>query len=100
MDEQLFSKLVTIRRQLHQNPELGFQEHKTAALIEHELGQLQIPTERVASTGVIGTLQKGPGPTVILRADMDALPVLEDTGLSYRSLTDGLMHACGHDLHT
>lgn len=100
MDQQLFSRLVSIRRQLHQNPELGFREYKTGELIEDELKNLQIPTEKVASTGIIGTLRKGEGPTVVLRADMDALPVLEDTGLPYRSLTDGVMHACGHDLHT
>jgi len=99
MKDQLFNELVRIRRQLHQNPELGFQEFRTADLIEGELKKLQIPTERVISTGVIGTLRKGPGPTVLLRADMDALPVLEDTGLSFRSLTDGCAHACGHDLH-
>jgi len=96
---QLFNELVRIRRQLHQNPELGFQEFKTADLIEGELKKLRIPTERVISTGVIGTLRRGTGPTVLLRADMDALPVLEDTGLSFRSLTDGCAHACGHDLH-
>lgn len=99
MEAQLFNELVRIRRQLHQNPELGFQEFKTADLVEGELKKLQIPTERVISTGVIGTLRKGPGPVILLRADMDALPVLEDTGLSFRSLTDGCAHACGHDLH-
>jgi len=99
MEIQLFNELVRIRRQLHQNPELGFQEFKTADLIEGELKKLRIPTERVISTGVIGTLRKGAGPTVLLRADMDALPVLEDTGLPFRSLTDGCAHACGHDLH-
>ena len=100
MQEQLFNKLVAIRRQLHQQPELGFTEFKTAALVESHLQELGIPVERVAVTGVVGTLKKGEGPTVMLRADMDALPVLEDTGLPFSSTTDGLMHACGHDLHT
>ena len=99
MEEQIFNKLVHIRRQLHQNPELGFHEFKTAALLQAALEELQIPVERVISTGLIGVLQKGPGPTVVLRADMDALPVLEDTDLPFRSLTDGCAHACGHDLH-
>jgi len=99
MEEQLFNELVRIRRQLHQNPELGFQEFRTADLIEGELKKLRIPTERVISTGVIGTLRKGNGPTILLRADMDALPVFEDSGLSFRSLTDGCAHACGHDMH-
>lgn len=112
MDKQLFDRLVSIRRQLHQNPELGFTEFKTAALVEHHLRELDIPFEKVAVTGIVATLKKGSGsasssgsspasgPTVMLRADMDALPVLEDTGLPFSSLTDGLMHACGHDLHT
>jgi amidohydrolase len=99
MEETLFNELVRIRRQLHQHPELGFNEFGTAALVEEQLGRLDIPVERVASTGVIGTLEKGKGPTIVLRADMDALPVMEDTGLPYRSTTDGVMHACGHDLH-
>ena len=100
MDSQLFGRLVGIRRQLHQHPELGFTEFKTAALVESFLQELDIPVERVAVTGVVGTLKKGEGPTVMIRADMDALPVLEDTGLPFSSLTEGLMHACGHDLHT
>lgn len=95
----MFKKLVMIRRQLHQNPELGFVEFKTAALLQSELEALQIPVERIVSTGLIGTLKKGAGPVIVLRADMDALPVQEDTGLSFSSLTDGCMHACGHDLH-
>jgi amidohydrolase len=99
MEEQLFDRLVAIRRQLHQYPELSFNEHRTSALVETELRELGIPVESVASTGLIGTLKKGGGPTVVLRADMDALPVLEDSGVSFPSLTEGVMHACGHDLH-
>ena len=99
MEPGLFEKLVSVRRQLHQMPELGFNEFKTAALIKAQLEELQIPVETVASTGLIGTLKKGEGPTVMLRADMDALPVLEPSGVPYRSLNDGAMHACGHDLH-
>jgi amidohydrolase len=99
MEQQLFYKLVGIRRQLHQHPELGFNEFKTAGLVEEQLRELEIPTERIAVTGVIGTLAKGPGPTIVLRADMDALPVLEDADVSFRSVNEGVMHACGHDLH-
>ena len=99
MEEQLFDRLVAIRRQLHQYPELSFNEFKTSALVESQLRELGISVESVASTGLIGTLSKGEGPTVLLRADMDALPVLEDSGVSYPSLTEGVMHACGHDLH-
>lgn len=75
MEDDLFKKLVMIRRQLHQNPELGFVEFKTAALLQSELEALQIPVERIVSTGLIGTLKKGAGPVIVLRADMDALPV-------------------------
>jgi amidohydrolase len=99
MESGLFEKLVAVRRQLHQMPELGFNEFKTAALIRAQLEELQIPVEPVASTGLIGTLTKGEGPTVMLRADMDALPVQEPSDAPYRSLNDGAMHACGHDLH-
>ncbi|MBS1606575.1 MAG: amidohydrolase [Bacteroidetes bacterium] len=99
MEEQLFDRLVSIRRQLHQYPELSFSEHRTCAFVETELRELGVSVESVASTGLIGTLEKGGGPTVVLRADMDALPVVEDSGVSFPSLTEGVMHACGHDLH-
>lgn len=100
MDSQLFDRLVNIRRHLHQNPELSFTEFKTAALVESELTALAIPSERVALTGVIGTLKKGAGPVIVLRADMDALPVTEESGVAFPSQTEGVMHACGHDIHT
>lgn len=99
MEEELFNTLVQIRRQLHQVPELGFTEFQTSALVEASLRKLQIPIESVAKTGLIGTLRKGNGPTVVLRADMDALPVSEDPQRPFASKTEGLMHACGHDLH-
>jgi amidohydrolase len=99
MDHQLFDRLVTIRRSLHQNPELSFTEFKTAAFVDAQLAALSIPTERVALTGVIGTLRKGEGPTIVLRADMDALPIVEDSGVPFPSGTEGVMHACGHDIH-
>jgi len=99
MEEQLFDRLVAIRRQLHQYPELSFNEYKTSALVADQLRELDIAVESVARTGLIGTLKKGEGPTVVLRADMDALPVLEDSGVSFPSQTEGVMHACGHDLH-
>src|SRR5947208_3123546 len=99
MDTPLFEKLVSIRRHLHQHPELSFTEFETAAFVETQLGELAIPFERIALTGVIGTLTKGEGPTIILRADMDALPVTEESGVLFPSQTQGIMHACGHDLH-
>ncbi|HEY4334626.1 MAG TPA: M20 family metallopeptidase [Puia sp.] len=100
MDSQLFDQLVSIRRHLHQNPELSFTEFKTAQFVETQLAGLGIPTERIALTGVIGTLAKGEGPTIILRADIDALPIVEDSGVPFPSNTEGVMHACGHDIHT
>ena len=99
MQTQLFEKLVAIRRQLHRFPELGFTEFKTSELIRSQLGELSIPIEHVAVTGLIGTLKKGEGPTIILRADMDALPVVEPEDANFHSQHPGVMHACGHDLH-
>lgn len=110
MDKTLFNKLVNIRRKIHANPEIGYQEHQTAALVCEELDALGIPYKKgVAGTGVIGTLKKGEGPCIALRADMDALPILEETDLDFKSNKKGtdsnglpipLMHACGHDVHT
>ncbi|HTI12818.1 MAG TPA: M20 family metallopeptidase [Puia sp.] len=100
MDTTLFDQLVTIRRRLHQNPELGFKEFETSALVQDNLRALDIPFEKVAETGVIGTMKKGEGPVIVLRADMDALPILENTALPFHSTNKGVMHACGHDLHT
>ncbi len=94
--------LVAIRRDLHAHPELGFQEVRTAGVVAAELRRLGIPCQTgIGQTGVVGTIQGGaPGPTVALRADMDALPIAEQTGLPYASGNPGLMHACGHDIHT
>jgi hippurate hydrolase len=94
--------LIAIRHDLHENPELCFEEHRTSALIAHELGRLGFKvTTGLAGTGIVGTLQAGPGNRVVgLRADMDALPIAETTGLAYASRTPGKMHACGHDGHT
>ena len=100
MDTQLFEKLVSIRRHLHQHPELSFTEFETAGFVEHQLTGLAIPHQRIALTGVIATLQKGEGPTIILRADIDALPIAEESGVGFPSKNNGIMHACGHDIHT
>ncbi|MFF3935683.1 amidohydrolase [Streptomyces phaeofaciens] len=87
-------------RDLHRHPELSFQEHRTAAKLATRLRAAGYEvTEGVARTGVIGVLTNGDGPVVWLRGDMDALPVREATGLPYASTVDGVMHACGHDLH-
>jgi amidohydrolase len=101
MQEELYEKLVGIRRQIHINPELGYQEYNTAALVCKELDGLQIPYKTgIAKTGVVATLSKGNGPCIALRADMDALPIQEETGLDFTSQHNGKMHACGHDVHT
>lgn len=91
-----------LRRQIHQQPELGMQEFKTSQLIQQELSRIGIPFRApVANTGVVGLIEGGkPGPCVALRADMDALPIQEATGLPFASQVDGVCHACGHDAHT
>ena len=102
--------LAELYRDLHRNPELAFAEHRTAGIVAGELRRIGYEvTEGIGGTGVVGVLANGEGPTVLLRADMDALPVEERTGLTYAStvtsLDDsgaevGVMHACGHDVHT
>jgi len=106
----LEDRVIAWRRDIHEHPELGNREHRTAALAADHLESLGIRVRRgVAHTGVVGVLEGGrPGPTVALRADMDALPVTEQTGLPYASEVRttylgrevGVMHACGHDAHT
>ena len=93
--------LVSIRREFHQHPELSMQEFRTAQRIEEELDRLGIPHTRVGETGVLGTLrgEKEGGGAVVLRADIDALPIEETHECAYRSQNPGVMHACGHDAH-
>ncbi len=94
--------LVDWRRQLHQYPELGFQEHLTAALIQRQLTTWGIPFQaNVAGTGVVARVEgRGSGPVLAIRADMDALPIQEENEVPYCSKHAGQMHACGHDGHT
>ena len=87
--------------ELHRNPEIGGKEFKTQALVLAELKKMGIEAEPIAETGVLGIIRGGkPGKTVAFRADMDALPLQEETDLPYKSQTPGMMHACGHDCHT
>lgn len=86
-------------KDFHREPELGLEEHKTADRIESELKEMGLKATRVSETGLVAVLENGDGPTVLARADIDALPVTEDTGLDYSSTVDGVMHACGHDMH-
>ncbi|MHC4268201.1 MAG: M20 metallopeptidase family protein [Planctomycetota bacterium] len=93
--------MVRVRRQIHEHPELGYQEENTSAIITEELKQLGIqPSTGIGKTGVIGQINSNQdGPVVALRADMDALAIHEETGLEFASKIDGIMHACGHDGH-
>ncbi len=98
--KQLAEQLVHWRRDIHQHPELGFRELRTAQLVAEVLEPLGYAVRRqVGKTGVVG--ERGTGrPIVAIRADMDALPVVEESGAPYASRTPGVMHACGHDAHT
>lgn len=105
--DEVLARLAEIRtwqeplyRDLHQNPELSHQEKRTAGVVAERLRQSGLTVhEGVGGTGVVGVLGNGDGPRVLMRADMDALPVTEATGLPYASTHDGVMHACGHDVH-
>jgi len=100
--KQLAPELIEVRRYLHAHPELSYKEFKTSAYIQQKLTTLNIPFEVKATTGVIGLI-KGKNPdkrVVALRGDMDALPITEENDVSYKSVNPGIMHACGHDVHT
>jgi len=98
---ELQDRLVKIRRSIHRHPELGFREEHTAAVVADTLRSLGLaPRTGIARTGVVASLGSEQGPVVGLRADMDALPVQERTGLPFASEVPGVMHACGHDAHT
>ncbi|MCM1543981.1 MAG: M20 family metallopeptidase [Ruminococcus sp.] len=98
--DEVFDEAVAIRRHLHENPEIGNKEHKTTAYIKSLLEKWNIEVFQPLETGVIGILSCGEGEVIALRADIDALPVAEETDLPFASKTNGMMHACGHDIHT
>jgi amidohydrolase len=92
---------VALRRHLHAHPELSFEETNTAAFVTRELEKLGLQPQPIAGTGVVALIEGRPGgPTIALRADMDALPIHELNEVDYRSTRPGVMHACGHDVHT
>ena len=100
--DDVFPEVVALRRTFHQHPELALNEHETARRVQETLAPLDGITVQtgVYETGVVATLRgEQPGPTRLLRADMDALPIQEETGLDFASKHDGVMHACGHDAH-
>ena len=103
LDQALFEKLVHIRRDLHQHPELSWREERTASKIADFLDELGISFETgIAGHGIVATLpgrDRSHG-AIALRADIDALPIHEETGLPFASQNDDVMHACGHDGHT
>jgi len=100
--DRIENGLIEIRRDIHAHPELGFEEVRTAGVVSAELTRLGIAHRTgIGKTGVVGIIEGGrPGPVLAIRADMDALPILEKTGLPFASTKEGLMHACGHDIHT
>jgi amidohydrolase len=100
--EELFPYAQSLRRDFHIHPELGFREIRTGGIVAKELEALGMEvTKGVGKTGVVGLLEGAkPGPTLLLRFDMDALPITEETGAEYASQNQGVMHACGHDGHT
>jgi amidohydrolase len=96
-----FETVIGYRRHIHENPELSYQENNTADYISSKLKEFGIPYTRMANTGVIGIVKgKLPGKTIALRADIDALPIEEKNEVPYKSKNNGVMHACGHDVHT
>jgi hippurate hydrolase len=101
VEENFGEKIVALRRDIHREPELGFDTKKTAEKVLAALGGLPLDIETgIARNGIVATLRGREGPTVALRADMDALPIEEETGLPFSSWIGGRMHACGHDGHT
>lgn len=100
--DSLYDEMVEMRRYLHQYPELSFHEVKTAEFIQEQYKLLDIPFQaNVGGNGVVATLQGAkPGKTVALRADFDGLPIQDEKDVAYKSLNDGVMHACAHDGHT
>lgn len=99
---ELFDEMVQIRRDFHRYPELGFQETRTSAIVAERLNELGLEVQPgIGQTGVVGLLEgESDGPVVLVRFDMDALPIQEESDITYISKNDGVMHACGHDGHT
>ncbi len=100
--KEVFDEVLAFRRHLHAHPELSFHEHETSAFVAAQLNAWNIPFEKMADTGIVAII-KGDKPSdkvIALRADMDALPIHEANDIAYKSVNKGVMHACGHDVHT
>ncbi len=102
MKHPKLERLVSLRREIHKHPELKYEEFKTAELVKSELEKLGFTyQDKIATTGIVSLIDSGiPGKTLLIRADMDALPIHEENKTSYTSIHQGKMHACGHDAHT
>ncbi|MCD6279067.1 MAG: M20/M25/M40 family metallo-hydrolase, partial [Desulfurococcales archaeon] len=100
MARELEEYVIERRRDFHMYPELKYEEYRTSETVANELKKSGYEVSRAAGTGMVGVLKCGEGPTVALRADMDALPIQEENDVPYRSRIPGKMHACGHDAHT
>lgn len=102
LSQKLHSNTVATRRHIHANPELSFQEHQTAAFVSAELEKLGVSFQKMADTGIVALIKgaQTSDKVVALRADMDALPIIEANDVPYKSTKPGVMHACGHDVHT
>ncbi|MCQ2547387.1 MAG: M20 family metallopeptidase [Clostridia bacterium] len=102
--DNIYDEVVAIRRNLHMHPELGEEEYKTCEIIMQTLAKHEIISQKIAGNGVVATIygnaRTGKSKTIAIRADIDALPIKEETGLEFASLAEGRMHACGHDIHT
>ena len=99
---KIYDRIIEIRRDIHMHPELGGEETRTSGIIKQVLEEIGVDEiDDSVGTSVVATIRggKGPGKCLALRADMDALPVQENTGLPYASTVPGVMHACGHDFH-
>ena len=102
LSQNIHGDVIKHRRHLHANPELSFNEYKTSAYVKAALDDLGIEWQPMADTGIVGVIKgsKESDAVIALRADMDALPIVEANEVPYRSLNEGIMHACGHDVHT
>jgi hippurate hydrolase len=101
LDDDIAAEFVEVRHALHRHPELAFKEHRTSSMVARLLTSYGLEVSSLAGTGVVGTLRGGGSTASLgLRADMDALPITEKSGVGHASVTDGVMHACGHDGHT
>jgi amidohydrolase len=102
ISKEIHQDVIQKRRHLHANPELSFEEFNTASFVKSQLEKMGIPYQEMANTGVVGLIKgnKTSDKVVALRADMDALPIIEANEVPYKSKNNGVMHACGHDVHT